>query len=267
MDPKPKETRRFPGFSSRFRRSLSRYAEKAWIFVLIGTLAGSAPAVVMFFGVFPAILGTRPGQSDIISSPAIQLLATLIIMIVIAPLHAALGVAAADEARLLTALRRGFLLTFAWLATYTLASLTLLVPSLLLFPGAIMGAGFSVLLPVVVNEKSSGFAAMGRSADLVSGRLWKVILNLVFFVLLTSAVALPFTLIPRSTLSMLMGMLVSAALFTPLLFIFLQILYEDLRDSESGVPARKKSRYLHKILAAAGFALVALLSTAILRTL
>ena len=97
----------FPGFVPRLKRTLRKYGETPAVFISIGSLAGIVPAVVIFLGLFPAILGTRPGQLDIISSPAIQLLTILLIMVLTAPLYVALGYAATRKTKTWEAVRHG----------------------------------------------------------------------------------------------------------------------------------------------------------------
>ncbi|MEA3249784.1 MAG: hypothetical protein U9Q03_05530 [Patescibacteria group bacterium] len=257
----------FPGFMDCLKRTLKRYAERPFVFVVIGLTASLIPAVILFLGLFPAILGTRPGQLDFISSPMIQLSTTLLMTILAAPFYTALGYAASRPATLPTALRRGFSLALTWLLAYTLTGLALLLPSLLLFPGAVMGVHLSLLMPVVVNEKLTGFIAMRRSADLIRGRFLKILLSLIIFVFLASVISLSMSLAPQSVLSSLAGLVVSSAIIAPLLFIFLQILYEDLKAEKKDIPTAPRGYRYHKILAGIGLILIVLLSTAINRTL
>ena len=94
-----------------------------------------------------------------------------------------------------------------------------------------------------------------------------VFVNLLLFMLLSSVISLLVSIPPGNLLTSLLGLLVTSALIAPLLFIFLQVLFEDLQAANKDLKIAESGFTHHKILAGAGFVSMVLLSTAILASL
>ncbi|MFH1046794.1 MAG: hypothetical protein V1738_00685 [Patescibacteria group bacterium] len=235
-----------------FKRTVGRYAERFLFFLILGALTGIVPSAIVLLGLFPAMLGTEPGQLDLISSNLIRIIALLLSFVLLAPLQISLAFAATGRLTNPLAFKNGLIHSHEWLGTSLLTSLALIVPAVLIAPGAFLGTRLAFVLPVIVSEKKTGFSALRRSNDLVRGRSFQIFIFLLGFGIFSAAISLPLWLIPTSWLGNLASFTVSSLVVVPLFIIFLQVLYEDLCRASPAQKGPPETYFFHKVLVGLG---------------
>lgn len=265
-----------PGFFRRLARAFRRFGDKPLTFLFLGTLLTAqltGAAVLLFpadfFGAGHAVSG---------SHPAIRIPLSVFLLTLSAWPVAAMAFAAAYKIRGLKPLGHGLGRTAAVVETLLGAIAVLVAPLLLVFPGIVMEARFCLALPVIVNEKKTGLAALKRSSDLVKGSTagmsWGLLLiGLTAALAAAAAAAAAATCAHQAAIGgILSGPRLAAfrisavalpiaalsVVFLPILTLYLQISYEGLiKTRRLPVTSPDRNRLaLYGVLAAIGTLMV-----------
>jgi len=258
------------------QRSWSRFREKPLTFTALGlTLAVAMTGAIVLL--FPAdFLGGQSGLLSIHLAIRVTLAVALAAMSVWAA--TAMAYAAAYRIRGLKPVGLALNKFIPVSKTFAAALAVLILPALLIIPGAFLKARFSLMLPVIVAEKKTGFTALKRSSDLVRGHTKQLFWDLLL-IGLTMAISIAATTVIGLTLAhfaetrpMVSGpalmavkimtaavpMALFSLLFMPLLALFLQMSYENLIRAHRGpIAASVGQRFVvYKSLCALGVLLV-----------
>ncbi len=264
--------RQIPDITGQIGRVWSRLAEKPLTFAVLGSLMTVTLTAAAVAAAPSSLLGPENPVNGI--HPLIRTAVAFGLLLLSVVPMTALAFASAYRMRSFKALRYGLAKSGRVLRTMIAAMFVMLVPILLILPGLAMKARFSLMLPVIVTENRSGLEALRRSSWLVRGNTRKVFWNMLL-IGFAGAVATAATAVTGITLAHLaevdpsvsMGMLaayrtgsialpiaVATILFLPMLFLHLQVSYEDAsRKDGPAAPARPVGTLtLYKVLAVAG---------------
>ncbi len=244
--------RHLTSFHILFKQAVDRYIERPYYYILLGAVSGVVPSAIFLLGAFPAILGTRPGQLDIISSSLIQATALLLAVVLLAPIQSALAFAATNQHESKKALLKGLIHSPKWLATYVLTALALIVPTVFIAPGAILGPRLAFVLPILASENVTGFVALRRSSDIVRGRTFAILIFLLGFGIFVAMLNLPLLFFPSALTGQIFAFITNSIIVAPLFIIFLQVLFEDLIRVTKQKRPPKTGYFLHKMLVILG---------------
>jgi len=258
--------------NAQLQRSWSRFREKPRTFVTLGLILAVAltGAIVLLFPT--AFLEERSGLPSLHLAVRVALAVALAAASVLT--MTAMAYAAAYKIHGLKPIGLALTKLGPVLKTSATALAVLILPALLVIPGALLKTRFSLMLPVIVAEKKTGFTALKRSSDLVRGHtrqlLWNLLLvGLAMAISVAAMAAIAATLAHfvetgpmTSGLALAAAKIMTAAvpaalfslLFMPFLALFLQVSYENLiRTHQGPIAATVGQRFLvYKMLSVLG---------------
>ncbi len=245
----------FPPMKDRVQRSIIRFRASLGIYALLGLIV-AMPLLVA--GLLHGKLSNTVSLSLGMTSVLLSLLLPYVTVAV-----------AMNEGGLGNSMWRGLRSMPSGIFTVILCTSALMLPSILLLPGIILGTRFMLITHVTVNERRRGIDALARSRDLVFGRTATLFFDqlglsipLFLTALLLGALA-SFVATANPSLAVPTWTIVSVILvilFYPFCIIYLQTFYEDCvaaSGKEWTAAPSKKMRY--RVLAALGMLTLAAL--------
>ncbi|MFH1046793.1 MAG: hypothetical protein V1738_00680 [Patescibacteria group bacterium] len=247
----PDNSASFPALGDQLRRTISRFKDKPLTFLLLG---GIAALLLFAFKLIlaPIFSGEETLGAISLIDYAYRGFIGLVLLGLVALPMTALAFGAAYKIAGVDAIKHSLKRAMGAFMTGLVAFFTELLPSLLIVPGLIMSARFSLMLPAVVVEGKTGFDALSRSWNLANGYTKGVLRNMMLPLLLT-ALAVAAT---GMTIGLFAWpMFVALAFILPFAQILFQVTYEDLNRIKGATDPIENGYGVYRKLAVLGLIL------------